>query len=219
MEMTKDALGIKNYKTFSKVFNDLIDWKFILIHQRSKNQYSANVIALVKNTNANTKALTKASLKHIQKHIPKHLPKQVRGIVGIDKPNNQVTIEPNNQVTIEPNNNTVCEFSKSEVITVFTFSEFWELYDKKIGNKTNLSKKWDLIKEADRAKIKEHIPAYRMSQPDKQYRKDPQTYLNNESWNDEIIVKNGTNGTNKSISKEGTSWVELAGIVEAAFNS
>lgn len=86
MEMTKDAIGIKNYKTFSKVFNDLVDWKFISIHQRSRNQYSANIIALVKNTKANTKALTKASLKHSQK--------QVHGIVGIDKPINQ---EPNNQ--------------------------------------------------------------------------------------------------------------------------
>lgn len=89
MEMAKDALGIKNYKTFSKAFNDLIQWKFIVIHQKSKNQYSANVIALVKNTKANTKALTKASLKH----TAKHLPKQVRGIVGIDKPKTNRSIK------------------------------------------------------------------------------------------------------------------------------
>lgn len=86
MEMTKDALGIKNYKTFSKVFHNLIDWGFIKIIQKSKNQYSANVIAISKNTKANTKALTKASLKHLEK--------QVRGIVGIIKPNNLITLEP-----------------------------------------------------------------------------------------------------------------------------
>lgn len=86
MEMTKDAIGVKNYRTFSKVFNDLISWGFIKLLQKSKNQYSANVIAIVENTKANTKALTKAMQKHLQK--------QVHGIVGIDKPNNN---EPNNK--------------------------------------------------------------------------------------------------------------------------
>ena len=95
-EMTKDALGIKNYKTFAKVFNDLIDWGFIKIIQKSKNQYSSNIIALVKNTKANTKALTKASLKHV--------PKQVQRIVGIFKPNNLITLEPNNTLLGEEKN-------------------------------------------------------------------------------------------------------------------
>ena len=95
-EMTKDALGIKNYKTFAKVFNDLIDWGFIKLVQKSKNQYSSNIIALVKNTKANTKALTKASLKHV--------PKQVQRIVGIFKPNNLITLEPNNTLLGEEKN-------------------------------------------------------------------------------------------------------------------
>lgn len=95
-EMTKDALGIKNYKTFAKAFNDLIDWGFIKLIQKSKNQYSSNIIALVKNTKANTKALTKASLKHV--------PKQVQRIVGIFKPNNLITLEPNNTLLGEKKN-------------------------------------------------------------------------------------------------------------------
>ena len=95
-EMTKDALGIKNYKTFAKVLNDLIDWGFIKLIQKSKNQYSSNIIALVKNTKANTKALTKASLKHV--------PKQGQRIVGIFKPNNLITLEPNNTLLGEEKN-------------------------------------------------------------------------------------------------------------------
>lgn len=75
-EMTKDALGIKNYRTFSNAFNDLIDWGFLKLHQKSKNQYSANVVALVKNTKATTKALTKATQQQLQK--------QRNGIVGVD---------------------------------------------------------------------------------------------------------------------------------------
>ena len=89
MEMTKDAIGIKNYRTYYNAFNDLIEWGFILLLEKSKNQYSANIIALVKNTKASTKALSKATQKHSQK--------QVHGIVGIDKP---ITIEPINQETI-----------------------------------------------------------------------------------------------------------------------
>lgn len=59
-----EVLGIKNYRTYKKYFDDLVKWKFIRVVQESKNQYTANVIALVKNTQANTKALDKANAKH-----------------------------------------------------------------------------------------------------------------------------------------------------------
>ena len=101
MEMTKDALGIKNYKTYSRIFNDLVKWGFIIIVQKSTNQYSANIIALVKNTKASTKALTKASTKHMDSHLPKQVQSNCQGIVGIDKLR---TIELNNQ---ELKNNTI----------------------------------------------------------------------------------------------------------------
>lgn len=77
MEMAKDAIGIKNYRTYAKTFNDLIDWGFIKLIEKSRNQYSANIIAIAENTKANTKALSKATHKHSQK--------QRTGIVGIDK--------------------------------------------------------------------------------------------------------------------------------------
>jgi hypothetical protein len=32
-----------------------------------------------------------------------------------------------------------------------------------------------------------YIPNYKICQPDKKFRKDPQTFLNNKSWNDELI--------------------------------
>jgi hypothetical protein len=96
-EMTKDAIGIKNYRTFRKTFDDLVDWGFIELIQKSKNQYSANVIALVKNTKAHTKALTKAVQKHMQK--------QCKSIVCIDKP---INLKPINQENI----NSVSVFEK-----------------------------------------------------------------------------------------------------------
>ena len=38
-----------------------------------------------------------------------------------------------------------------------------------------------------RNKIFETLPEYVNSTPDKKFRKNPETYLNNCSWNDEII--------------------------------
>lgn len=102
----------------------------------------------------------------------------------------------------------------AEIISILSFDEFWDLYDKKVGDKSKLKKKFESIHENERQLIKEHIPKYKFAQPDKQFRKDPQTYLNNKSWNDEIIIKNGTNRNN---SKEGTSWDELAEVVNSAF--
>lgn len=67
-EMAKDAIGIKSYKTYMKTLNDLVDWGFIEMVEKSKNQYSANIIALVNFTKALDKALDKAITKHILKH-------------------------------------------------------------------------------------------------------------------------------------------------------
>lgn len=83
MSMTMDALGIKNYRTYKKAFTDLILWGFILSIEESKNQYSATIIAIVKNTIATTKALSKATQSHSQK--------QSNVTASIDKPNNLIT--------------------------------------------------------------------------------------------------------------------------------
>jgi hypothetical protein len=47
----------------------------------------------------------------------------------------------------------------------------------------------------------EHLELYVRSTPDIQYRKNPLTYLNSESWNNEIIIANG-HSKKKSITGE-----------------
>jgi hypothetical protein len=94
-QMTMDAIGVKNWRTYIKAFTDLCDWGFFELLEKSKNQYSANVIAIVKNTKANTKALTKASQKHIQKQVNS----TYKSTVGINKLYNLETLE-----QIETNN-------------------------------------------------------------------------------------------------------------------
>lgn len=71
-----------------------------------------------------------------------------------------------------------------------SFGEWWDLYDKKVGDKTKLEKKWNNLNNEERSKSIAHTILYKKSQPDKKYRKNPETYLNNKSFNDEIISDN-----------------------------
>ena len=59
-DLAMEALGIRNYKTYISALQDLVDWNFIKWIQKSRNQYAANVIALVKNITPPPKALHKA---------------------------------------------------------------------------------------------------------------------------------------------------------------
>jgi hypothetical protein len=67
------------------------------------------------------------------------------------------------------------------------FDFFWDLYDKKTGDKIKLSDKWSRLSDSERELIINHIPLYKNAQPEKKFRKDPQTFLNNKSWLDEVI--------------------------------
>ena len=66
-QMTMDALGIKNHHTYIKYFNDLVEWGFFKLIQKSTNQYSANIISLSIGKSKNNKALDKAFIKHATK--------------------------------------------------------------------------------------------------------------------------------------------------------
>jgi len=66
-EMAKDAIGIRSYNTFINTLNDLIEFGFIILIEKSRNQYSSNIIALSNFDKALDKALDKASIKHVTK--------------------------------------------------------------------------------------------------------------------------------------------------------
>lgn len=79
------------------------------------------------------------------------------------------------------------EYIKSAATLNYTFEQFWHDYDKKVGSAERLIPKWLKLSDAEREKIREYIPKYKASKPDKTYRKNPETFLNQKSWNDEII--------------------------------
>ena len=76
-----------------------------------------------------------------------------------------------------------------EILDAYDFEILWELYDKKVGNKEKLKKKWNKLKQTEKEDVFIYIPKYKKSNPEKKYRKNLETFLNNKSWNDEIINK------------------------------
>lgn len=86
-------------------------------------------------------------------------------------------------------NNTVINNTINNKLINISFSEFWDLYDKKVGSRSKLEKKWNALTNEQREVAMKHIPKYKISQPDKKFRKNPETYLNNESFYDEIITE------------------------------
>jgi len=92
---------------------------------------------------------------------------------------------------IELNNLITKEVKKT---TPDRFAEFWNLY----GKKTDSSKcksKFSKLSVADIDLLFDKLPAYIKSTPDKQYRKNPITWLNGKCWNDEIINNNQAKST------------------------
>lgn len=67
------------------------------------------------------------------------------------------------------------------------FNRFWLLYDKNV-NKEKCFKKFKTLKNEELEILFVHVPKYVESTPDKKYRKAPLVYLNNKSFNDEIII-------------------------------
>ena len=75
-----------------------------------------------------------------------------------------------------------------------SFDRFWNLYDKKVG-RAKCEKLFHNLSGNDRNKIFENLPAYIQATPDKQFRKNPEAYLNNRTWEDEIIPMGNDRGS------------------------
>lgn len=65
------------------------------------------------------------------------------------------------------------------------FAEFWNLYAKKTDSK-KCEDKFNKLTDGEIDLIFEKLPEYVKSTPDKQFRKNPITWLNGKCWNDEI---------------------------------
>lgn len=91
------------------------------------------------------------------------------------------------------------------------FETVWDMYDKKVGRK-KCEAKWRKIPFKKRLLIMRHVPMYVASTPDKKYRKNFETYLNQEAWNDEIIQS-------ADKTKQSERYGRLSAIAKAALGS
>lgn len=100
-------------------------------------------------------------------------------------------------------NNTSINNTYNNTVNI-TFIDFWDLYDKKVGSRDACEKKWLKLTDAEREQIMVYLPKYKISQPDKKYRKNPDTFFNQKGWEHEIIGYKEPINKLVTIPKEGT---------------
>ena len=106
--MAMEATGIKSYNTYIATFMDLVDFGFFKLIEKSKNQYSSNIIALSTAISKNNKALDKALIKHTTKHTTKQGESTVQSIDSIIKQeDNQYTINQSTEESTIENQNEI----------------------------------------------------------------------------------------------------------------
>lgn len=127
--MAKEAIGIRSYNTYINTLNDLVGFGFIKLLEKSKNQYSSNIIALSKNNNSLNNALDKAFIKHGTKQSESTGESTGESIYSIDKPltNNKEPLTSGKEKSLP-----------DDVIEYFNISDFqkkineWIMYRKQI---------------------------------------------------------------------------------------
>ena len=122
-QMTMEAVGIKSHNTYIKAFNELVDWGFFTMIQKSFNQYSANIIALSKfdkaNDKAQAKALDKAFTNHKQKQRESTVQSTIQSTDSINKQLNNITIKQLNNKTNKPKEGLIFPFESEDFKTAW----------------------------------------------------------------------------------------------------
>ena len=77
------------------------------------------------------------------------------------------------------------------------FDDWWTIYGKKVDRK-KCERKWNKLSNKTRLAIMEHTPKYVRATPETEYRKNPYTYLNSETWNDEQLPTRSQSWPNAS---------------------
>ena len=91
--LAMEAIGVKNWRTYSSALNDLVEFGFVKIIEKSKNQHKANIISINTAYVSNTKAHTKASTIAVSKQVQEQCSITYQSTVGIDKLLNYKTIK------------------------------------------------------------------------------------------------------------------------------
>ena len=90
------------------------------------------------------------------------------------------------------NNNIYGESSNSP--PDLSFEKVWEMYERK-GNKQTSLTRWRNLTKKEKTLAFENIPLYVQTTPEKQYRKNFESYINQKVWNDELLTSESNEQT------------------------
>lgn len=103
---------------------------------------------------------------------------EIGGILGVD----QGLFSPIGKVKVKYSK---VDRGKTEIN--IGFENFWNLYNKKMGDKPLCEKKWHNLSDDERNKIMEILPKWKNKYAkDKQYQPYPEAFLNQRRWNDDL---------------------------------
>jgi len=207
--MTMEAIGIKSYNTYIKSFNDLNSFGFIEVLEKSKNQYSSNIIALSKFDKATNKALDKATIKHTTKQHQKQGESTQQSNDSIDIPIYNDTNSPINEF----NNNILFEEEKEKDLPPkgesFNFSNLLKKYNEIFERKCtviSLKTEKQLKTTLKRFSQEQIIDAMNNVKSDSWHNEQNYTHATLEFFSraDKVekwafVTKNSNNGTQQSI--------------------
>lgn len=107
--------------------------------------------------------------------------------------------EPKQNPNINPNKTQTKALQSSIRYINISFDEFWNLYDKKVGDKAKAERIWFKLKDKEREFIMDYIPKYIKLQPDKKFRLHPTSFLNQRGWESELIGFESNNKKNDQL--------------------
>lgn len=197
------------YEMFQQMLEQVLEQKFELVNDKWVNHVATEIISKrqdfkAKRAKSGNIGVVIKLAKTIKAYTPKHLTKLKESLYSmkdeeIEKAKNKqvlehmlklyvdVDVDEDEDEDININN------SISNNINKLDFSVFWDLYNKRVGDKSGCKKKWDKLSLETQNKIIKTLPGFKSKIEDKKFQPHPSTYLKQERWNDEAIEARGVN--------------------------
>ncbi|SHH95614.1 Uncharacterized conserved protein YdaU, DUF1376 family [Chryseobacterium oranimense] len=190
------------YELFKQMLEQVLEQKFELIGNKWVNHVANEIISKrqdfkAKRTKSGNIGVIIKLAKTIKGFTPKYLTKLKEylfemDIKEIEKAKDKQVLEQMLKLYVDEDededediniNNSISNNIK--INNKIEFSVFWDLYDKKVGDKEGCKKKWDKLSFDTQNKIIETLPGFKSKIEDKKFQPHPATYLNQKRWNDE----------------------------------
>lgn len=167
--------------SYSQIINDL-SWKIGYRTERYKKHHCGTAMKLL--TKLGMIATTKTTRGMIVTILNYDYYQDPNNYETNNETNNKQTRSKQSSDTIDKER----EEGKKERINI-PFEKFWDLYDKKKGDKGKCQVKWEKLKDKEREAIMEFLPKWKQGIKDKQFQPFPATFLNQRRWESEDEIE------------------------------